>query len=75
MAYTPEFHPAQCPSASLPVVISLLAHPELQVTLSVIEIYNERIRDLLDPAKDNLQVRRAAAARNVPPLVPPSRVR
>lgn len=27
----------------------------LQVTLSVIEIYNERIKDLLDPSKDNLQ--------------------
>lgn len=27
-----------------------------QVTLSVIEIYNERIRDLLQLEKDNLQV-------------------
>lgn len=29
----------------------------LQVMLSVIEIYNERIKDLLDPSKDNLQAR------------------
>jgi hypothetical protein len=38
----------------------------------VIEIYNERIRDLLDPAKENLQVRRAAPAKGVPALVPPA---
>lgn len=29
----------------------------LQVTLSVVEIYLERIKDLLDPGKDNLQAR------------------
>lgn len=28
----------------------------MQVTVSVIEIYCERIRDLLDPGNDNLQV-------------------
>lgn len=38
----------------------------------MIEIYNERIRDLLDPAKENLQVRRAAPAKGVPALVPPA---
>lgn len=27
-----------------------------QVTLSVIEVYCERVRDLLNPEKDNLQV-------------------
>lgn len=30
--------------------------PTRQVTLSVIEIYCERIKDLLDPSRDNLQV-------------------
>ena len=30
--------------------------PCMQVTVSVIEIYCERIRDLLDPGNDNLQV-------------------
>jgi hypothetical protein len=29
----------------------------LQVRLSVVEIYCERIRDLLDPVRDNLQVK------------------
>ncbi len=35
----------------------LLSPPpaHVKVTLSVIEIYNERIKDLLDPSKDNLQ--------------------
>jgi len=28
----------------------------MQVTLSLLEVYNERIRDLLDPTKDNLNV-------------------
>ena len=26
------------------------------VTVSMVEIYNERIKDLLDPAKDNLRI-------------------
>lgn len=34
-----------------------------QVTLSGIEIYLERIKDLLDPAKDNLQASQRASAR------------
>jgi hypothetical protein len=29
----------------------------VQVRLSVVEIYCERIRDLLDPSRDNLQVK------------------
>jgi hypothetical protein len=32
-----------------------------QVRLSVVEIYCERIRDLLDPSRDNLQVKQDAA--------------
>lgn len=31
-------------------------HIEFQVKVSIAEIYNERIRDLLNPAKDNLKV-------------------
>jgi kinesin family protein 5 len=31
-------------------------HLEFTVKISMIEIYNERIKDLLDPAKDNLKV-------------------
>jgi len=34
--------------------------PLLQVRLSVVEIYCERIRDLLDPSRDNLQVKQDA---------------
>ena len=34
----------------------LLTDSFVQVTVSVIEIYCERIRDLLDPGNDNLQV-------------------
>jgi kinesin family protein 5 len=29
----------------------------MQVRLSVVEIYCERIRDLLDPSRENLQVK------------------
>eukprot|EP00775_Hariotina_reticulata_P007717 gene7717-7916_t len=34
---------------------------EYEVRLSVVEIYCERIRDLLDPSRDNLQVKQDAA--------------
>lgn len=46
----------------VPRVFSLLSDKmssstsKYQVFLSVLEVYNERIRDLLDPAQDNLQV-------------------
>lgn len=33
----------------------------LQVRISVVETYCERIRDLLDPTRDNLQVKQDAA--------------
>jgi len=35
-------------------------HIEFLVKVSIVEIYNERIRDLLDPTKDNLQIREDA---------------
>lgn len=43
----------------------------LQVVLSVVEVYCERVRDLLAPDKDNLQVlvrRYSRACSNVLPL-------
>merc|ERR1712194_419597 len=33
-----------------------MGHIEFLVKVSIVEIYNERIRDLLDPKKDNLKV-------------------
>lgn len=36
-------------------------HIEFLVKVSIVEIYNERIRDLLDPKKDNLKVREEKA--------------
>ncbi|PRW56939.1 kinesin [Chlorella sorokiniana] len=46
------------PRAVAELAQGMARYPEcrFKVTLSVIEIYNERIKDLLDPAKDNLQV-------------------
>ncbi|KAL4452306.1 hypothetical protein ABPG75_007968 [Micractinium tetrahymenae] len=48
---TPPCFPA-CRASCSPSQLGIC----LQVTLSVIEIYLERIKDLLDPSKDNLQV-------------------
>lgn len=42
-------------------LLHLPLHLTLQVRLSVVEIYCERIRDLLDPTRDNLQVKQDAA--------------
>lgn len=36
--------------------LALLRVVVMQVRLSVVETYCERIRDLLDPSRDNLQV-------------------
>ncbi len=47
------------PCAFASTVLLLGPDPDFlvsQVTLSVVEIYCERIRDLLDPSKDNLGV-------------------
>ncbi len=37
-------------------------HPHLQVRVSYIEIYLEKIKDLLNPAQDNLNVREGGSA-------------
>jgi hypothetical protein len=49
--------PAAASAAACPLLLLLLLLLWLQVHLSVVEIYCERIRDLLDPVRDNLQVK------------------
>lgn len=47
------------PRAVAELARGIAAYPEpcrFHVTLSVIELYCERIKDLLDPTQDNLQV-------------------
>jgi hypothetical protein len=54
------------PTAAAPASLhpKLACLPWLQVTLSVIEIYLERIKDLLNPGRDNLRVGAGRARRH-----------